>query len=85
MNEWIHDEDSFRPIDLDEYDWELTDDEERIRDIICETVGELEGAIENIGETVTISRGTAQKAIQLIKAYTALYDLTLDDYEDEYD
>ena len=65
----------------------LTKEEEMICDIVYGTIGELEdavGEIEMAGETVTMQRSTALKALQLLKAYSALYSLEYKDYNREY-
>lgn len=85
---FLHDEDSDKPnsIQDDEPDEEYED--AFIREIIQGTLSELEdavGEIETATETVTMNRATALKALQLLKAYTALYSISYEDYNYNYD
>ena len=84
MERFIHDQDSFYPNEITDEERELTDEEREICDIIYGTIGDLEDAVEDRTETVTIGRDAAAKALQLLKAYSALYELTLEDYEHDY-
>lgn len=81
---FIHDEDSDWPNEVMDEERELTDDEERICDIIYGTIGDLEDAVEDRREKILIGRDVAAKALQLLKAYSNMYNLTLDEYETEY-
>ena len=82
---FLHDEDSDYPNSIQDEERELTEDEEKMCDIIYGTIGELEIVRDQQeGETVTMNRATALKALQLLKAYSTLFDLSLDDYYEEY-
>lgn len=63
----------------------LTKDEEMINDIIFGTIGELETATEAICDKIMVDRDTCLKAMQLLKAYNAMFGLTYEDYCREYD
>jgi len=82
---FIHDEDSDHPNSICDEERELTKEEEMICDIIYGTIGELEAATEPTTDQITIDRVTCLKAMQLLKAYNCLYELTYDDYNYNYD
>ena len=83
----IHDEDSDRPNSIIDDEPELTQEEQFVQDIIDSTREELEEKINGaVGSNeITISRGIALQALQLIKAYSAMFTLTFDDYNYDYD
>ena len=83
----IHDEDSDRPNSIIDDEPELTDEEQFVQDIIDSTREELEEKINGaVGSNeITISIGAALRALQLIKAYSAMFTLTFDDYNYDYD
>ena len=84
---FIHDEDSDRPNSICDIEPEKDHEQEYVNDIIQETITDLE---EGVGQpwtkqTLTITRGTALRALQLLKAYSTLYELTFSDYNYDYD
>lgn len=83
--EYVHDQDSDYPNSICDEERELTKEEEMICDIIYGTIGELEAATEPTTDQVTIDRMTCLKAMQLLKAYSALFELSYDDYNYDYD
>ena len=87
LAEYVHDEDSDHPIAFSDTEPELEYEEQYIREIIQETLSELENAVNTqpIPEQVTLDSGTVLKALQLLKAYTAMYDITYEDYNYDYD
>ena len=84
MGNWIHDEDSDRPNEIDDYERPLTDDEEEMLNIIYSTMDDLDKAAKEFKDKVEISRDTVLKALQLLKAYHTLFELDLDDYNHDY-
>lgn len=84
---FIHDEDSDYPNSIIDDEPELDDEDAIVRDIIQTTLSELEDAIDDAGsaEKITMDRGTALKALQLLKAYTTLFEISYDDYNYDYD
>jgi len=85
---FLHDEDSDYPNSIQDEEPEEDDEDAFIREIIQGTLSELEdavGEIETATETVTMIRATALKALQLLKAYTTLYDIGYEDYTYHYD
>ena len=85
---FLHDEDSDHPnsIQDDEPDEEYED--AFIREIIQGTMSELEdavGEVETATDTVTMNRTTALKALQLLKAYSSMYEISYKDYDYNYD
>jgi len=87
LRDMIHDEDSDHPIVFSDTEPELEYEEQYIREIIQGTLSELENAVNTqpIPEKVTLDSGTVLKALQLLKAYTAMYDITYEDYTYNYD
>jgi len=84
----IHDEDSDHPNSIIDDEPEDDDDEKALmQDIIQTTLCDLEDAIDEAGiaEKVTLGKATALKALQLLKAYGAMYDLDYDAYNYDYD
>ena len=83
---FIHDEDSDYPNSIIDDEPELDDEEALVRDIIQTTLDELEDAIDGAGvvEEITLGKATALKALQLLKAYTTLYQIDYDDYLYDY-
>lgn len=85
---FLHDEDSDHPNSIQDEEPEEDDEDAFIREIIQGTLSELEeavGEIETAKETVTMNRATALKALQLLKAYTTLYEISYEDYIYRYD
>ena len=84
---FIHDEDSDYPNSIIDDEPEIDDEDAIVRDIIQTTLSELEDAIDDAGsaEKITLDRGTALKALQLLKAYTTLFEISYDDYNYDYD
>ena len=85
---FLHDEDSDYPNSIQDEEPEEDDEDAFVREIIQGTLSELEdavGEIETATETVTMNRATALKALQLLKAYTTLYDISYEDYNYHYD
>jgi len=85
---FLHDEDSDNPNSIQDEEPEEDDEDAFIREIIQGTLSELEeavGEIETAKETVTMNRATALKALQLLKAYTTLYEISYEDYIYRYD
>ena len=85
---FLHDEDSDYPNSIQDEEPEEEYDDAFIREIIQGTMSELEdavGGIETAKETVTTSRATALKALQLLKAYSSMYDISYEDYNRDYD
>ena len=83
----IHDEDSDRPNSIIDDEPELSTEEQFVQDIIDSSLEELEKQIDGAvgSDEITISKGIALQALQLIKAYSALYTLDFDDYNYNYD
>jgi hypothetical protein len=85
---FLHDEDSDNPNSIQDEEPEEDDEDAFVREIIQGTLSELEkavGEIETAKETVTVNRATALKALQLLKAYTTLYEISYEDYIYRYD
>ena len=84
---FLHDEDSDNLNSIQDEEPEEEHEDAFIREIIQGTMSELEdavGVIETSTETVTMSRATALKALQLLKAYSAMYDISYEDYNYNY-
>lgn len=87
FDSYVHDEDSDYPNSIIDDEPEKDDERAIVEDIIQTTLSELEDAIDASGgaEKVTVEKGTALKALQLLKAYNALYTIDFDDYNYDYD
>ena len=84
---FIHDEDSDYPNSIIDDEPELDYEEAIMQDIIQTTLSDLEDAIDVAGvvEEITLGKATALKALQLLKAYTTLYQIDYNDYCYDYD
>ena len=82
---WIHDEDSDRPNEIDDYERPLTEDEEEMENIFYGTLDDLEQAVKDPTKPVAeIPMDSALKALQMLRAYHTLFELDLDDYNHDY-
>ena len=85
MESWIHDEDSDWPNEIIDDERPLTDDEEELLDILYTAMDDLEEATKDpTKETAEIPMDSALKALQLLRAYSTLFELELSDYERDY-
>lgn len=84
---FIHDEDSDHPNSICDWEREREQEDEMVTEIIQDTIDELDTATGKpwAKQTLTITRETALRALQLLKAFSALYELTFDDYNYNYD
>lgn len=85
MESWIHDEDSDWPNEIVDDERPLTDEEAEMLDILYTAMDDLEDATKDpTKETAEIPMDSALKALQLLRAYSTLFELELSDYERDY-
>ena len=85
MGNWIHDEDSDRPNEINDEERPLTEDEEEMENIFWGTLDDLDNAVKDPTKPVAeITMDSALKALQMLKAYHTLFDLELEDYNTDY-
>ena len=82
---FLHDEDSFHPNSVMDEELDEDDDQTIMNDIIQSTLDELEEAADTDKLTVNVDRSTVLKALQLLKAYNAMYYISYDEYNTDYD